>query len=304
VDYPVVFAILVAFNQREETVATLRSLLGSEYPSLHAIVVDNGSTDDTVDFLVNAFAEVIVLANGRNLGFAEGCNVGMRRALVGGAEFVLLLNSDVVLAPDTLAILVDAAQSDPRIGIAGPKVYRWDTPTILQSAGGIIDWTEVRSVLIGDGEQDLGQYDASREVDFVSGSALLARRAVLEQVGLMDPRYFMYYEEVDWCWRTGCAGFRVVCIPRARVWHKDRTSSAGNPYLVNYFTTRNRLFFGTRYASYRGKAYLGIDSLLMLMRAVINLGRRERCGWSRAVALGILDFCLSRFGPGSYLAVE
>ena len=297
-----VFAILVAFNQRGQTVETLESLLASDYPRLRAVVVDNGSTDDTVEHLAATFPGVTLIANGQNLGFAEGCNVGMRWALAQGGEYVFLLNSDVVMTQDALAILVDAAETDPRVGIVGPKVYRWGTPATLQSVGGIINWTEVCSVLIGDGEQDLGQYDMPHEVDFVSGSALLAKRALLERAGLMDPIYFMYYEEADWCLRAWQAGFRVLCIPQDCVWHKDRASSAGDPYLINYFTTRNRLLFGARYADWRGKAHLATFSVMTLIKALWHLGRGKQRGWSRAVMLGILDFCLGRLGPGSYLA--
>jgi len=299
--YPSVFAILVTFNQCRQTIEALHSVLTSDYPDLHAIVVDNGSTDGTVECISETFPQVTVVANSRNLGYAEGCNIGMRWAMNQGGEYVFLLNNDVLVAQDALTILVETSESTPHIGIVGPKLYRWGSPGILQSVGGIIDWAEVRSVLIGDSEQDLGQYDKPRKVAFVSGSALLAKRTVLERVGLMDSMYFMYYEEVDWCLRAQQAGFSVFYVPEACVWHKNRGSSASDPYLVNYFTMRNRLLFGARYAGWQGKIYLIRLSFVTLIKALWHLRNGKQRGWSRAVTLGILDFCLGRFGPGSYL---
>lgn len=300
--HPVVFTVMLTFNQREQTVEALHSLLASDYPELRTVIVDNGSADDTVECLSATFPQVNVIANSQNLGFAEGCNVGTREALAQGADYVFLLNNDVDLAKDAVRILVEAAEADPLVGVVGPKVYRWGTSSILQSVGGRINRTEVRSELIGDGEQDVGQYDVLREVPFVSGCALLAKRVVLERVGLLDPLYFWYYEEVDWCWRAWQAGFRVLCVPQAQVWHKGGMSSGGNSYLVSYLTTRNRLVFGSRHANWRGKAYLTIFSLVTLLKAAWHLRRGGRRGWSRAVTLGILDFCLGRLGRGSYLA--
>jgi GT2 family glycosyltransferase len=299
---PKVFAIMLALNQREQTVVALQSLLASEYPELHILVVDNGSTDDTVEYLSATYPEVTLIVNDRNLGFAEGCNVGMRQALAHGAEYVFLMNNDLIIGRDSLKVLVDAAEADSTIGIVGPKIYYWGTSTILQSAGGTINWPRVRAELVGDGEEDLGQYDTVQESDFVSGSALLVKKAVLERVGFLDPLFFLYYEEVDWCLRARRAGFRVVCIPQALAWHKDRGSSVNDPYLINYFVTRNRLLLGSRYANWSEKIFLGLDSLLTLLKAVRHLVWWHGCrGWSRAVLLGMMDFCLGRFGTGSYL---
>ena len=144
----------------------------------------------------------------------------MRYALEHGYDYALLLNNDTEVAPDFLAKLVYAAESEPAIGAVGPTIYYHERQDVIWSAGGVIDWWRGNSAMRGVGEQDRGQYGAPIDVDFVSGCALLCKCAALERAGLLDERFFMYYEETEWCVRIKRAGFRILHIPSARIWHK------------------------------------------------------------------------------------
>jgi GT2 family glycosyltransferase len=155
-----------------------------------------------------------------------------------------LLNNDTVVDSAFLRILVDAAEAAPNVGIVGPTIYYHERPDVIWSAGGAIDWQRGSTRMVGLDERDEGQFGQTpRTVDFVTGCAMLVRRAVLEQVGLLDERFFAYYEETEWCVRASRAGFKIVHIPLAHIWHKISPAAQADSPLVHYYMTRNRLLF-------------------------------------------------------------
>jgi GT2 family glycosyltransferase len=240
---PSVLIILLCYNGVDLTRACLASLRRVDYDRRDILVVDNASRDRTVAAVRAEFPDVGVVETGANLGFAAGNNVGLRRALGCDYDYALLLNNDTEVAPDFLQMLVEAGEADPSIGVLGPTIYYHQRPDTIWSAGGIIDRRRGRSVMRGLGECDPGQYRAVSEVDFVTGCALLCKRPVLEQVGLLDERFFMYYEEAEWCVRARRAGFRIVHVPAARVLHKIPLDARADQPYVSYYMTRNRLLF-------------------------------------------------------------
>jgi GT2 family glycosyltransferase len=188
---PRVAVIVLNWNGGQDTLDCLASLRQMDYPCFDVLVVDNSSTDGSIEAIRESFPEVSLIETGANLGFTGGNNVGMRHALDRGADYVLLLNNDTEVAVDLLACLVDAVEAEPGVGVAGPLIYYYDQPEIVWSAGGAVDRRRGQTRMVGLGEPDSGQYGSMpREVDFVSGCALLARRSVLEQIGLLDERFF------------------------------------------------------------------------------------------------------------------
>jgi hypothetical protein len=241
---PAVAIVVLNYNGRTDTLACLRSLEQVQYPNMQIMVVDNNSADDSVATFRAAYPDLTIIQTGANLGFAAGNNVGISYALEQGAAYVLLLNNDTEVAPDFLQRLVAVAEADPSIGIVGPTIYYYDHPEVVWSSGGIIDWQRGSTRMAGLNETDTGQFgSAPRPVDFVTGCALLIRRAAMERAGLLDPRFFMYYEETEWCVRVAQAGFRIVHVPQAHIWHKiSIVERAATPF-VHYYMTRNRLLF-------------------------------------------------------------
>jgi len=243
-DLPKVAIIILNWNGLDDTLPCLESLHGMDYPNSEIIVVDNGSVDESVPVIRQRFPAMTLLENGQNLGYAGGNNVGLRYALAHGMDYALLLNNDTEVAPDFLYHMTGAAEADLTVGIAGPTIYYHQRSDQIWSAGGAIDWRRGKTWLVGLDEPDTGQFGvASREVDFVTGCALLVKRAVMEQVGLLDERFFLYYEEAEWCVRVRQAGFKIVHVPQAKVWHRIPLDGRESSPLVHYYMTRNRLLF-------------------------------------------------------------
>jgi GT2 family glycosyltransferase len=251
VETPRVHVVILNWNGWEDTVACVASVKQTEYPDFHIVVVDNASSDGSEERIRAAHPDITVLQSGGNLGYAGGNNVGIRHALDQGADFVWILNNDTSVAPDALAELVRPA-ADPQIGIVGSKIYFMAAPTRLWFAGGRVDWRRGIAYHLGDGEDDTGQYDAMTNSDTAQGASMLVSRATFEQIGLMDERYFLYFEEADFCCRARDAGFRVAFAPASHVWHSISKSTGARSSLFLYYFTRNNILFVRRHRKMRG----------------------------------------------------
>lgn len=291
-----VFVIVLNWNQWPDTQECLASLRQCDADHLRVVVVDNGSVDGSGERVIETFPDVELLPQSRNLGFAEGNNVGIRHALARGAGRIMLLNNDTILEPGFLGPLDEALDRRPHVGIVGPKIrYHPDVDT-LWGVGGLIDWVEGRQFHIGAGERDEGQHDVDRAVDYVSACCLLARREVFERAGLLDPRYFIYFEETDWNLRAARLGYERRSAPASLIYHKvSRAMGTGSP-ISDYYYARNRLlFFATHAPARRRLPLIGLYTArsLRYAGALEAHGRRDN---ARAVARGVADFYLRRFG--------
>ena len=298
---PRVVIIVLNWNGLADTLACLASLAGLDYPACEVVVVDNGSTDGSVEEIRSRFPSVTLIENGENQGFAGGNNVGLRYALKRDADYVLLLNNDTEVAPDSLRQLVSAAEAGPGIGIVGPTIYYYDEPDLIWTAGGEIDWrrgAEVRMRSLN--TPDTGQLGAEpRPVDAVSGCALLVKRAVLEKAGLLDERFFTYYEEVEWCVRVQRGGFQIMHVPTAKVWHKIPLNAREHSPRVHYYMTRNRLLFLK--ATHAGWQVWSYVMIAMYLRTLLSWSLRPRWRHKREhramMIRGIVDAFRGRWGP-------
>jgi GT2 family glycosyltransferase len=249
---PKVAVVVLAWNGKSLTLACLESLEALRYENATVILVDNASTDGTAAEVRKAFgARVAVVENRENLGFSRGNNIGIRKALDEGADFVLLLNNDTVVDPALVGSLVEVIAGSDKIGIVGPKIYYASPPDKIWFAGGEVFLSRGLSKHIGIRETDTGRYDAIRDVDYVTGCALMARREVFETIGYLDPAFVAYYEDTDFCMRARRAGFRVVYVPAGKVWHKISASTGGQLGRAKISRKlRSGLFFFRRYASW------------------------------------------------------
>jgi GT2 family glycosyltransferase len=189
--------------------------------------------------------KLILIKNGKNFGFAEGNNIGIRYALkVLNPGYILLLNNDTVVDKNFLTELVKVIESDEMIAFVGPKNYYYDyqgRTDVINFAGGKITMWKGGSEHIGVRNIDEGQYDCITNTDYVTGACLLARREVLEAIGLLDPVYFLYWEETDWCMRARNAGYKLIYVPSAKIWHKVAASQEGGTN--KFFYIRNSFMF-------------------------------------------------------------
>lgn len=279
---PRVAVLVLTWNGRSDVLECLASVGRLDYGNFETVVVDNGSTDGTVEEVRRRFPGVAVLENRANLGYAGGNNAGMRFAASRGAEYYFLLNNDLVLDPGCLRELVAAAELHPEGGMFGPKTYRYGSDRVLDFAGGIFDWREGRTRSIGTGEPDRGQYDEVREYDFMNGHALLVRKRVADEIGLLDEEYFIYNEETDWCIRSGKAGHACIYVPRAVVWHKVSRSELSLSRI--YLLARNQILFMRKNASRAqwARFLLGYCAVQFPRRI---LGCLKRGQWTEAAAV-------------------
>jgi GT2 family glycosyltransferase len=202
------------------------------------ILVDNASTDGSVELVAANFPQVRIICNDENLGFAGGMNVGLKEAT---GDIAVLLNQDTVVRENWLAELVKAMETDKHIGIAGCKILYPDGQTI-QHAGGYLEYPLGLSHHYGYGELDQGQWDEQREVEYVTGAAMAIQLEVLERIGYLDDDFFpAYFEDADLCLRARQADYKVVYVPTAALLHHESASTETETVEQHYYYHRNRL---------------------------------------------------------------
>lgn len=228
--------VVLNWNGWCDTLACVSSLQQLDYPDFGLTVVDNGSTDDSVQRILAHRPEVRLLQTGVNLGFGGGCNVGVRQAIRNGAQYIWLINSDATVDRNALTALVRAAQDNSSLGAVGSVLFDADQTDQIQLWGGgkVNLWT-------GRSHHQRGP----TSLDFVSGASLLLRREALLQVGLLDEQsFFMYWEDTDLGLRLRRAGWQLGVADRSHVWHKQSASlGQGSPLLDQYFTCSAVRFF-------------------------------------------------------------
>ncbi len=294
-----VVVIVLNWRALRETLACLQGLQRQDYGDFAVVVVDNGSDDGSPAAIRAAFPRVEVIETGRNLGYAGGNNVGLRRALALGAEAVLILNNDTILPPDLLTKLVDAAEAHPQAGMFGPTIYYAERPSLIWSAGGRIDRRNGRTWMLTEATTEV------RRVDFLSGCALFVRRAVLEEAGLLDEDFFLYYEDVEWGVRAARHGFVSLHVPQVMLWHAIPMDGREASPMVHYFMTRNRYLFLRRSGAPRlAQVRALLEDLRLIAVWTVRPRWRSKRPQRRARLLGLRDAFLGHWGPGAMGEVQ
>lgn len=292
---PTVAIIILNWNGKDDTIECLESLKHITYPNYEILLVDNGSTDGSVGCFRERYPGMEIIENGTNLGFAEGNNVGIRRAMDEGADYVLLLNNDTVVDLEFLGELVKVAEGDERIGIVGPKICYYDNPTIVWSVGGKINFFTSSIGNYGDGIVQTN-FTGVENVDYVSGCALLIKNEVIMNIGLLDKDYFLYFEETDWNVRAHNHGYISVVNRDTRILHKSGASVKKVKDSNYYYFARNTLLFLKK----NGKWYhyivfcpLFITQYFSIL--VFNLVKGNKIRYKNIIC-GVTDFIKGNYG--------
>jgi len=300
--YPRVFIIILNWNQLDLTLECIASLAGQDYENYTTIVVDNGSTDGSPDVILDNYPKVVMLTLEENLGYSQGNNIGMRYALEHGADYLFLLNNDTTVAPDMLRLLVDATEADPEIGMSGPTMYYFDQPNRIAAAGSMIDRQRGTFRHLDDGKIESEPNGPVKEVDFIVSCGVLVKREVVDKIGLFDTRYFINGEDIDWGWKTQKAGYKVVYLPSARMWHKISATMGQASPSTTYYTTRNTLLLFSTHQSglskMRSLAFIWFRSLRTISAWTLKAQYRHQ-GFHRkrdANLFALRDAVLGRFG--------
>lgn len=247
---PSIAIILINWNGFKDTRECIASLLKAEYKNYRIVVVDNASTDGSLEKLKTGFrGKVHFIENSRNLGFTGANNRGFQYAVVNDFDYVFVLNNDAVVDKDILKEFAGFMEEnrDENIGILSPKIYNYYRPNTIESKGGIIDVIRSRNYPLAFGEvetEEKDKRDAPYEISFATGSAMFIKVGLLRKIGFFDRDYFAYYEDQDFCYKAVKSGFKIYYCPKAKVWHKVSSSTGGykNPLAI-YLSTRNRIKF-------------------------------------------------------------
>ena len=286
-----VSVVILNWNRKEMLLDCLRSIRELEYPIYEIIVVDNASTDGSVQAVREKYPDVVLIENDKNYGAIGGKNIGLRKALQSDVEYIYMQDNDIVAAKDALTKLVEVAEADPNVGMVGAMMYDYSEPDTILSAGGTIDWTQNVSRGRGDNQKDVGQFNKIEPVDYLWGGALLVRKSVLEEVGLFDEDYIGYwFEDSDLSVRVAKAGFKVLFNPFAKVWHKPHATAEQLSYRKKYLAARNAIRFMKKHASplqwakYLFYSIIGLP--YMYLRDILS---GKNLGGARGKAKGIWD---------------
>ena len=308
-DRPSVHAVVLNWRQPDDTVACVRSLESSGYPGLGIIIVDNGSGDGSVETFRAAFPRHEVISLESNGGYARGNNEGIRHALRRGAEYVLIVNNDVVAEPGFLEPMVRIAEAEERVGVVTCKAYFSDGSGRIYCTGGHLSRLRCSGA-------PLSQAETGRimPVEYVSGCVLLVKRRVFEDAGLIDETFFMYYEDFEFSRRVG-KKFTMMYTPEGVVHHRSGGGSGWSNYTARYlyYNTRNRLLAfrgdgppGRIYAAAYSVALACLKSCYLLVPGTLRPGDAEPVtGRIAAIWKGLFDgLLLKSSGPRARCTTE
>ncbi len=312
--FPPVAILLLNWNGRHDTLECLDSLRHLDYPSFQIILCDNGSSDDSVRHFVRWAEQIavphctlsrhaaentttsvqeklIIIENHANLGFAGGNNVGLRFARSQGFEYIWLLNTDTTVKPDALRELVETMLADSRIGMCGSTLLYYHAPDTVQTlCGGTFNRRTGEPHHIGAFQKfqpPISQADVLKRLDYVMGASMLVSRKFLEEIGLMEEQYFLYYEEIDWAERAK-GKFKLGYAPLSIVYHKEGRSVGNHIKAYSttsiYFMTRSRVKFMRKFFP----KTLPIVYARLLVSVVVQCFKGH---WKRAQAIfkGLLE---------------
>ena len=302
---PLTQIIILNLNAAEHTLQCLEAVTRSEHSSFQILVVDNHSRDDSPHRIRAEFPDVEVITAPDNVGFAGGCNLGVRHTLGANPDYFFFLNNDALVDPAALSLLVESGEHEPRAGVFGPMLVFHQPGYIIESLGMQCNWKTGRFRHLHSGLpiDRVPPEILSRpyiEADAVSGCALLVQRRVIEQIGGFNEDYFFYFEDTDFCRRAQQSAFRTLLVPRARVRHKGSATITGiNPALRVYYGMRNQLLLFNRNEPMEnpaGRLIRDAHIITLNLAYLVFRSGLPRLPALRMWARGISDFYRNRLG--------
>ena len=271
---PLVGIIVLNYKNATDTEECIESLRKIVYKNYFIIIVDNNSQDGSFEKLSELYPELIVLETGENRGYAAGNNYGIRYALKKGAEYVCILNNDVVVDPSFLTKLVNYMEQHQTVGMTGANICEYYNREIVQSTGFIVNYNTARTPHINAGKRVKDViHDQPLPCDVVCGACMMVRKEIISKIGMIPEIYFLFYEETEWCVRAKKAGFEIVSIMDAIVYHKGSATIKKTNGISNYYMRRNSVLFERRNASILQNI---VFFMFITAREVYHLIRRDR----------------------------
>lgn len=277
-DLPRIGVVILNWNLPDQTLACVHALRESTLKADSLLVVDNGSSDESLATFKRALRADELLGLPENVGFAAGMNAGIREMRGRKMDYVLIMNNDICVAPDMLRKLVDEARIDPLCSIAAPVVFFTCPSDKVWHAGSRFGRFLLLPKRVDDAEISQA---ASTEVDAVPASVWLLSGKAIDKIGVFDTRYFMYYEDWDYCWRARAAGLRILVVGAARAWHAVSASTRSIPAVRHHHFSRGRTGFYLSHGSLYSRLGMLVGLALSDAQIALNLlleGQFEAAG--------------------------
>lgn len=255
---PKVYIVVLNYNSFEDTKECIRSLDKIYYKNYNIVIVDNCSSDGSYEKLINIFSDYTIIRTDKNLGYAYGNNAGIKFGLDNGADYICILNSDVIVEKDFLDKLVSKIEENDKIGIAGSCICDYHEKDIVQSMGANINlyFAAARRKFKGENYFSIDSSDV--DADYVEGACLLIKRDVFKSIGFIPENYFLFFEETEFCLKARKAGYKVMCIYASRVYHKGSSTISKFSNLSYSYLNRNRVIFVRRNSKWYQKIIFSV----------------------------------------------
>jgi len=236
------------YNKREFVVNCVKSLLEQSFCDFDLFVVDNASTDDSVEKLREEYGDKItIIENDENLGGSGGFNTGIRRGYNDGYKYIMLVDNDTVFDKEAVGELYKFLEENSDVGMAGSKVYYMQNPSTIQDFGAKLLWDNYQLCGINVGEKDKASLPNIQEADYLAACSLMVRRGVIDKIGFMNESCFIYWDDAEWGHKARLAGYRCCAVGSSKVWHNSSAGLSSNLGFSRYYFLRNRLNFFARY---------------------------------------------------------
>jgi GT2 family glycosyltransferase len=296
---PKVAIVIVNWNKRDDVINLLNSLGKMEYKNYDAIVVDNASSDDSVEKIQEQFPDIELIVNKENLGGTGGFNTGITRVIGNNAyKYIWILDNDAEVTSDTLKELVSAMEEDSNIGIAGSRIMSPEERDLIVELGGFVNWN------VGTWKPNLRYLDESQyrgdnvvDTDYAAACSAIVRTTALKEIGIMDERFFLHWDDIDFCLRISESGYKVVSVFSSRVYHSVEKGFNAN---ILYYDYRNGLLAAAKHLSGLQKFITTVDILRQSMKAMIFFLLSGRASWAKLILKSLLDFMTGNFGKSAF----
>jgi GT2 family glycosyltransferase len=262
--------VTVTYNSAAVISEFMECLLKQSYRNIRLYLVDNCSCDNTLALVAHySDPRVVAIRNSSNVGVAEGNNIGIRAAISDGCSFVVLVNNDTVFGDDLMSSLqggLDRHQCD----MIAPKICYFEPADKIWSAGGAFSVLRGRSKHLGFNKKDNGQFDRPRNVEYSPTCCMLIKKEVFDRIGLMDPHYFIYFDDADFCLRAHRAGFKLMYAPEGKLFHKVSSLIGHRSETAVRYVTRNHVYFVLKnFRVWQNVYYLPVCQAHIIVRCLL-----------------------------------